>query len=37
MDHLYFEICPVVFDKKVFEVFPFGCRILHGIEFFEQI
>ena len=28
-DHLYqviFKFCPVVFDKKIFKVFPFGCR-----------
>ena len=36
----YFEIWPVVFDKKIFKVFllfAMATRILHGIEFFEQL
>ena len=37
----YFEICPVVFDKKIFIFFfnlvAVATRILHGMEFFEQL
>ena len=35
----YFEIGPVVFDKKIYKVFilvAMATRILHGMEIFES-